>query len=186
MQYANALWQCCSNSKFFEGDHGFRCHLDEWANAKKLQCSYENLMSNNFRITDIPKKKNELQTKASLQRILLKKVRALHGLACARRPRTLSIHLAVRNAREKLQKNIYGKSKTSLWRNLSTGTPPKMFKYNPLLCSFCLQLIFFSEKPFYGNYSTLDSHTNTVISLTFAHSFRWRRKLWQGLLSRWL
>ena len=33
-----------------------------------------------------------------------------------------------------------------------------------MLCSFSLQLIFFSEQPFYGNYSTLDSHTNTVIS----------------------
>ena len=53
-----------------------------------------------------------------------------------------------------------------------------MFKYNPLLCSFCLQLIFFSEKPFYGNYSTLDSHTNTVISHTFAYSSRWRRKVY--------
>ena len=56
-----------------------------------------------------------------------------------------------------------------------------MFKYNPLLCSFSLQLIFFSEQPFYGNYSTLDSHTNTVISHTFAYSSRWRRKPWQGL-----
>ena len=26
---------------------------------------------------------------------------------------------------------------------------------------FSLQFIFFSEQPFYGNYSTLDSHTNT-------------------------
>ena len=47
---------------------------------------------------------------------------------------------------------------------------------NPLLCSFSLQLIFFSEQPFYGNYSTLHSHTNTVISHTFAYSSRWRRK----------
>ena len=30
--------------------------------------------------------------------------------------------------------------------------------------------------PFYGNYSTLDSHTNTVISHTFAYSSRWCRK----------
>ena len=26
----------------------------------------------------------------------------------------------------------------------------------------------FSEQPFYGNYSTLDSHTNTVVSHAFA------------------
>ena len=36
--------------------------------------------------------------------------------------------------------------------------------------------------PFYWNYSTLDSHTNTVISRAFAYSSRWRRKPWQGLL----
>ena len=40
---------------------------------------------------------------------------------------------------------------------------------------------FFSEQPFYGNYSTLDSHTITVISHAFAYSSRWRRKPWQGL-----
>ena len=37
-----------------------------------------------------------------------------------------------------------------------------------MLCSFSLQLIFFSEQPFYGNYPTLDSHTNNVISHVFA------------------
>ena len=41
---------------------------------------------------------------------------------------------------------------------------------------------FFSEQPFYGNYSTLDSHTNTVISQAFAYSSRWRRKPLQDLL----
>ena len=39
---------------------------------------------------------------------------------------------------------------------------PNHFLYNPLLCSFSLQFIFFSEQPFFGNYLTLDSHTNTV------------------------
>ena len=41
---------------------------------------------------------------------------------------------------------------------------------------------FFSEQPFYGNYSTLDSHTNTAISHAFAYSSRWRRKPLQGLM----
>ena len=41
---------------------------------------------------------------------------------------------------------------------------------------------FFQRSPFYRNYSTLDSHTNTVISHTFAYSSRRRRKPWQGLL----
>ena len=42
----------------------------------------------------------------------------------------------------------------------------------------------FSEQPFYGNYSTIDSHKNTVISHAFAYSSRWDRKPWQGLLPR--
>ena len=47
--------------------------------------------------------------------------------------------------------------------------------------SFSLQLIFFSEQLLYGNYSTLDSHTNTIISHAFAYSSRWCQKPWQGL-----
>ena len=43
---------------------------------------------------------------------------------------------------------------------------------------------FFLEQPFYGNYSTSDSHTNTAISHAFAYSSRWRRKPWQGLFQR--
>ena len=50
--------------------------------------------------------------------------------------------------------------------------PPIFFYDNPLLCSFSLQLIFFSEQPFCGNDLTLDSHTNTVISHTFAYLSR--------------
>ena len=90
--------------------------------------------------------------------------------------------MSVRKSRENYRQ-MYGKSKASLWRNLSTGAPPNFFKDNPLSCSFSLQLIFFGGQPFYGNYSTLDSHTNTVISHTFAYSSRWRRKPWQGLLN---
>ena len=42
---------------------------------------------------------------------------------------------------------------------------------------------FFSEQLFYGNYLTLDSHTNTVISHAFAYSSRWRQTfaVWQPL-----
>ena len=47
-----------------------------------------------------------------------------------------SIHLSVRKSRENYRQ-IYGKSKASLWRNLSTGTPP-----NFLGQSFALQLQF--------------------------------------------
>ena len=52
--------------------------------------------------------------------------------------------------------------------NLSTATAPKIcLKKNPqkYLSSFSLRFFFFfSEQPFYGNYSTLDSRTNTGIS----------------------
>ena len=51
--------------------------------------------------------------------------------------------------------------------NLSTATAPKICfkKKSPKnLNSFSLQFIFFLEQPFYENYSTLDSRTNTAIS----------------------
>ena len=56
-----------------------------------------------------------------------------------------SIHLSVRKSQEKYYRQINGKSKASIWRNLSTGTPQKFFQYNPLFCSFSLQVIFFSR-----------------------------------------
>ena len=65
-------------------------------------------------------------------------------------------------------------------RNLSTDTLPIFF--STILCFVALlQFIFFSVKPFCGNYSTFDSHTNIVISHMFAYSSRWRRKPWQDL-----
>ena len=53
-----------------------------------------------------------------------------------------------------------------------------------ILC--CVALVynsyFFSEQAFSrGNYSTLDSHTNAVISHVVAYSSRWLPKPWQGL-----
>ena len=52
---------------------------------EKLQCLYENLVSNNFRRITVLKKKNELSTKASLPRILL---RNIEGVTCTRSPTT--------------------------------------------------------------------------------------------------
>ena len=79
------------------------------------------------------------------------------------------IHLSVQ---------IYGKSKAILIKHRYT---PQCFKYNPLFCSFSLQVIFFSEQPFYGNYPTLDSYTNTVILTRLPTARRYRRKPWQDL-----
>ena len=52
---------------------------------EKLQCLYENLMSNNFRKTAVLSKKKKLSTKASLLRMLLKKI---EGVTWRRRPTT--------------------------------------------------------------------------------------------------
>ena len=84
------------------------------------------------------------------------------------------------SVRIKSREKLHGKSKASLWRNLSTDTLPNFF--STILCFVALlQFIFFSVKPFCGNYSTFDSHTNIVISHMFAYSSRWRRKPWQDL-----
>ena len=55
-----------------------------------------------------------------------------------------SIHLSVRKSREKNYSQIYGTYKASLWRNLSTGKPPKI----SLAQSFVLQLQFTSHNLF--------------------------------------
>ena len=78
-----------------------------------------------------------------------------------------SIHVSVGKSREKL----HGKSKASLWRNLSKDTLPNFF--STILCFVALQqFFFFSVMPFCGNYSTFDSRANTVISHMFAYSSR--------------
>ena len=50
-------------------------------------------------------------------------MRALHALEDLEPLFKISIHLSVRKSRENYRQ-IYEKSKASLWRNLSTGTPP--------------------------------------------------------------
>ena len=91
-----------------------------------------------------------------------------------------SIHLSVRKSRENIQTDIW---KASLWGNLSTDTPPKFFSKILCFLASVYNFFFFYKKPLCGNYSTLDSHTNTVVSHAFAYSSRWRQKPWQGLLS---
>ena len=62
---------------------------------------------------------------------------------------------------------IDGKSKASVWRNLSSVTAPKICQQNAFLCSslLCFALrFFFKNSRFCGNYSASDSRTNTVIS----------------------
>ena len=75
---------------------------------EKLQCLYENLMSNNFCKTAFLKKKNELWTNASLLRILLKqnKLKALHVVEALKSLLKFFTHLSVKISREKLQTNV--------------------------------------------------------------------------------
>ena len=50
-------------------------------------------------------------------------------------------------------KQIYGKSKASVWGNLSTVIRPPKFVSKILCCvSLVYNSYFFSEQPFYGNY----------------------------------
>ena len=111
---------------------------------EKLQCLYENLMSNNFLKTAVGSKKTWIVNLSfTLLRTLLKK---FEGVTCSYMHKNnflkFSIHLSAKMflpAHYNFRKNcrqICGKSKTSVWRNFSTGSAP-----NPLLCSFTLQFI---------------------------------------------
>ena len=63
-------------------------------------------------------------------------------------------------------RQIYRKSIASVWRNLST-----VFVSRILCCvaQVYKSFFFFSEKPFYETYSTLDSHSYTVIFYVVAY-----------------
>ena len=54
-------------------------------------------------------------------------MRALHALEDLKPLFKFSIHLSVGKSWENYRQT-YGKSKASLWRNLSTGTLPKFFR----------------------------------------------------------
>ena len=47
-------------------------------------------------------------------------------------------------------------------------TPSNVFRRILRSEALVYKSYFFSEQPFYGNHSTLDSHTNTVVSHAFA------------------
>ena len=83
---------------------------------------------------------------------------------------------------------VSGKITDKYMKNLKEASGEIYLQVRPpsnlLLCSFSLQLIFFSEQPFHGKLFDIDSHTNTVISKMFAYSSRWRRKPWQGLFKK--
>ena len=81
--------------------------------------------------------------------MLLKKI---EGVTCARRPRTTFLNFVYR-------------------RNLNTGTPPNFFSAILCLEAFFFDIFFRTAvlRKQEGNYSTLDFHTNTVVSHTFAY-----------------
>ena len=77
---------------------------------------------------------------------------------------------------------------STLARRLNWSRACAVLLSNPILIRFCTlearrmnwTLVYssytFLKQPFHGNDSTLDSHTNTVISHGFAYSSRWRGK----------
>ena len=99
----------------------FHAILTSRQTGEKLQWLFENPK----RLFYVLKKIWLVYTKASLPRILLKKLRALHALEDLVPLFKIfyNLCLSVRKSRENCRQ-IYGKSKESLWRNLSTGMPP--------------------------------------------------------------
>ena len=77
---------------------------------------------------------------------------------------------------------MYRKFKKVFISLLAHVTPSSFFRRDLRSEALVYNSYFFSGQPFYGNYFTLDSHINTVISHAFAYSSRWW--LWQGLLSQ--
>ena len=73
-----------------------------------------------------------------------------------------SIHLSVRKSWENYRQ-IYGKSKASLWRNLSTRRPPKLFR--TILCFVALVYkSYFFQK---SRYAEIIQHQILIQTLQF-------------------
>ena len=66
-------------------------------------------------------------------------------------------------------RQMYRKFKKVVLGLLVHVTPSNVFRRILRSEALVYKSYFFSEQPFYGNYSTLDSHTNTVISHAFAY-----------------
>ena len=73
-------------------------------------------------------------------------------------------------------RQMYRKFKKVVLGLLVHVTPSNLFGRILRGEALVYKLYFFSEQLFYGNYSTLDSHTISVIAHAFAYSSRWRRK----------
>ena len=68
-------------------------------------------------------------------KLKLHNLRTLHTLEDLEPLFKFPIHLSLGKSRENYRQT-YGKSKASLWKNLSTGTPPKFFR--TILCFVAL------------------------------------------------
>ena len=93
------------------------------------------------------------------------------------------LFLPTKISREKLQTNIWKIESKGLvkFKHRSTKFVSKILccvALVYLLFYFILFIIifFFSAQAFYGNYATLDAHTNTVNSHAVGYSSRWHRK----------
>ena len=76
-----------------------------------------------------------------------------------------------------IQINVW-KVQNTTGRFLSQLRTSIFFSSNPFPSAKSFQFMTFSEAMFYENYLTSDFHTNTVISILFAYSSKWRRKPW--------
>ena len=106
------------------------------------------------------------------QEFYWKKLRALHALEDLEPLLKIFSTFAGRKSRENYRQ-IYGKSKASLCRNLSSGTSPNFCQVNPFLCSFSLQLIFFFRTAFLRKFSSrrnFFSLSNSLYEFSLGHS----------------
>ena len=134
-------------------------------------------MSNNFRKTAVLEKnmnrKLKLHSKGFYQQILatVTMLKLLHKLALDFP--YICLHFFPVNFYRQMYRKFLKKVLGFLARVTPSNFSSRILKSEALLYSSYILIL---KQPFYGNYSTLDSHTNTVISHGFAYSSRWRRK----------
>ena len=109
----------------------------------------------------------------------------VHGINCWNGSEFITVFNAILTSRQTCEKsgNLVGNSLVgtcltlpnlgSLWVFFKYPKISVIFscEYNPLFCSFSLQVTFFAEQLFYGNYWTLISDINTVRPSSFFSPF---------------
>ena len=123
---------------------------------EKLQSLYENLMSNNFRKVAVLKKIWIANSSYTPKESTEKKLRALRAL----KDLEPLLKIFYTFLCKKVPGKMYGKCEASFWRNLSTGTPQKVF--STILCFVALvyKSYFFLQNTGALNEDIVQNHLN--------------------------